>query len=48
MRAQTFFKCLVSNYTSVNKYHPLEVLRRDGETQLQVSDFFTLTARGST
>ena len=31
-------KCVVSNYTYMSNFHPLEVVGRGSETQLQVSE----------
>ena len=31
-------KCLVSNYTNMSNFQPLQVVDRDSETQLQVAE----------
>ena len=33
-----FFKCLVSNWTNMTSFHPLEVVGRASDTQLQVGE----------
>ena len=42
------FICLFSNFTNVSNFHPREVVGRGSETQLQVAENLTLSARGST
>ena len=32
------YKCLVSNQTQISNFHPLEVVGRGSETQLQVGE----------
>ena len=31
-------RCLISNLKNMNNFHPLEVVGRDSETQLQVGE----------